>query len=105
MDIRTIRMALIKYAIHDGNYPTTKQGLQALIVEPTLPPKPATWDGPHIDPDFLVDPWGSKYVYRSPSTEDPKLHRYDLYSYGPNSEEGDDDDISIRDIEKLMKQR
>ena len=105
MDIRGIRMALLAYAMHDGNYPTTEQGLQALVKEPALPPKPASWDGPYLAPEGLVDPWGSKYVYRSPSVEDPALHKYDLYSYGPDRKKSNGDDITIRDIERLLKQQ
>ena len=105
MDIRNIRMALLRYAMHDGNYPTTEQGLQALIVEPTLPPKPANWTGPYLDPDYLVDPWGNEYVYRLPSVEGPELYKYDLYSYGPDRKKNNGDNITIRDIEELLKQQ
>jgi general secretion pathway protein G len=105
MDIRNIRMALIGYAMHDGKYPTTEQGLQALIAKPTLPPEPTAWNGPYLDPDDLVDPWDNRYVYRSPSIEDPERYRYDLYSYGSDRKEGGGDDITVRDIEKLLEQR
>ena len=106
MDVRSIRMALLTYAMHDGSYPTTEQGLQALIAEPTLPPKPANWTGPYlVDSDYLVDPWDNKYVYCSPSVEDPELHKYDLYSYGPDRKKSNGDNITIRDIEKLLKQQ
>ena len=104
MGIRGIRMALIRYAMHDGVYPTTEQGLQALIEKPTLPPEPKRWDGPYLNPENLIDPWDSKYVYRSPSTEDPKQYKYDLYSYGPNRRDGGDDDISIRSVEEMIEQ-
>ena len=103
-DIRAIRMAVLKYAMHDGSYPTTEQGLQALIAKPTLPPRPTSWTGPYLDPKYLVDPWDNEYVYRSPSVENPDLHKYDLYSYGPDRKKSDGDDITIRDIEKLLKQ-
>ena len=55
--------------------------------------------------DDLMDPWGVKYVYRSPSVEDPERHKYDLYSYGPDRKAGGGDDIPIRDIEKLFEQQ
>jgi general secretion pathway protein G len=103
MDIRNVRMALLRYAMQDGKYPTTEQGLQALLTKPTLPPEPAVWEGPYIDPEFLVDPWNNKYIYRSPSTEDPERHKYDLCSYGPDGKEGGEDDITVRDIEKKLE--
>ena len=103
MDIRAIRMALLRYAMQDGTYPTTEQGLQALVTKPTLPPEPAVWEGPYIDPEFLVDPWNNKYIYRSPSTEDPEHHKYDLFSYGPDGKKGGGDDITVRDIEKKLE--
>ena len=105
MEIRAIRMALLRYAMHDGSYPTTEQGLQALIAIPTFPPKPTSWTGPYLDPDYLVDPWDNQYIYRSPSIEDPDLHKYDLYSYGPDGKKSKGDNITIRDIEKLLKQQ
>ena len=39
----------------------------------------------------IIIPWGNKYVYRSPSTADSELYKYDLYSYGPDGKESDDD--------------
>ena len=105
MDIRSIRMALLRYAMNDGKYPTTEQGLQALVEKTILPPEPAKWDGPYLNPEYLIDPWGNKYVYHSPSVENPTLYKFDLFSYGPNGKEGDKDDITIRDIEKIIKQQ
>lgn len=102
MDIRTIRMALIGYAMHDGIYPTTEQDLKSLIEKPNLPPIPTAWEGPYLEPERLVDPWGNKYIYHSPSTENPKKYKYDLYSHGPDKKVGGKDDITIRDIEKLL---
>jgi len=105
MDVRSIRMALLRYAMHDGQYPTTEQGLQALVEEPILPPKPAKWEGPYLNPEYLIDPWRNKYTYRSPSTDDPVLYKFDLFSYGPNRKAGDKDDINVRDIEKMIEQQ
>ena len=86
-----IRIALSGYAQYDGTYPTTEQGLQALVAKPTLPPEPAGWKGPYLEADALLDSWGNQYRYRSPSADDPERYKYDLYSYGPDGEEGSDD--------------
>ena len=92
LDMTGIRIALSGYAQYDGEYPTTEQGLQALVVKPTLPPVPTGWDGPYLEAgSSLLDPWGNEYIYRSPSTHDPERYKYDLYSYGPDGKESDDD--------------
>ncbi len=80
------------YDLDNGFYPTTEQGLQALIVAPTTPPVPNNWKGPYLDPAVIrKDPWGHDYLYRCPGVKNPT--GYDLYSVGPNGVEGDDDDI------------
>ncbi len=86
-----IRIAVSRYAQYDGKYPTTEQGLQALVAKPTLPPEPADWNGPYLEAGSLLDPWGNEYIYRSPSTHDPERYKYDLYSYGPDGKESSDD--------------
>jgi general secretion pathway protein G len=105
MDIRSIRMALLRYAMHDGKYPTTEQGLKALVEKPVLPPEVSKWEGPYLNPEYLIDPWGNKYVYRSPSTENPALYKFDLFSYGPNGKKDGKDDINVRAIEKIIEQQ
>jgi general secretion pathway protein G len=78
--------------MHNGNYPTTEQGLQALIAAPTTAPVPNNWKGPYLDPAVIrKDPWGHDYIYRYPGAKNP--NGYDLYSVGPNGTDGDEDDI------------
>ena len=91
VDMTGIRIALAGYAQYDGRYPTTEQGLKALVTKPILPPEPQGWGGPYLKAEALIDPWGNKYIYRSPSTSDPERYKYDLYSYGPDGKESDDD--------------
>lgn len=81
-------MALRLYEVDSGRYPTTEQGLQALLQKPTSPPLPTNWKGPYLEQD-PVDPWGRPYVYRYPGTHPPR--DYDLYSRGPDGAEGGDD--------------
>ncbi len=83
-----LTLALRLYEVDNGRYPTTEQGLQALITKPTAPPVPNNWKGPYIEQQ-PADPWGKPYVYRYPGTHPPR--DYDLYSYGPDGIESEDD--------------
>lgn len=86
MDIRQIGLALDMYAADNGEYPTTEQGLQALVTKPTSPPEPLNWNGPYVQPTDFKDPWGNQYIYVCPSTREG--YDYDLYSYGADAQEG-----------------
>jgi general secretion pathway protein G len=72
------------YKLDVGAYPTTEQGLQALI---TRPSGIARWNGPYLKGEKLPeDPWGRPFVYRSPSQR--QGHEYDLSSLGPTGQPG-----------------
>ncbi|RMF70583.1 MAG: type II secretion system protein GspG [Calditrichaeota bacterium] len=87
-----LAMALEMYYLDNGVYPTSEQGLKALIQKPTTPPIPASWQGPYLKKSSkLKDPWGQPYLYVSPGKHNPES--YDLYSQGPDKQEGGDDDI------------
>jgi general secretion pathway protein G len=83
-----LSLALRLYEMDNGRYPTTDQGLDALLRKPTSPPLPENWKGPYIEQDPL-DPWKRPYVYRHPGTHPPR--DYDLFSHGPDGSESDDD--------------
>ncbi len=88
-DIKSnLSLALRLYEVDNGHYPTTEQGLHALIEKPTSPPTPANWKGPYIEQD-PVDPWGRPYVYRYPGVHPPR--DYDLLSLGPDGVQSPDD--------------
>ncbi len=90
--IDAYKTALGIYELDNGFYPSTQQGLEALISKPGGAPAPARWKGPYLDPPVLRDdPWGQSYVYRYPGEK--MSHGYDLFSKGPNLLSGDDDDI------------
>ncbi len=55
--------ALQQFRLDVGRYPTTEQGLQALL---TAPPGTPKWDGPYLEKTVPLDPWGRPYVYLSP---------------------------------------
>ncbi|HOD12912.1 MAG TPA: type II secretion system major pseudopilin GspG [Candidatus Omnitrophota bacterium] len=78
------------YEFDNGRYPTTEQGLQALLSQPTNPPVPASWNGPYLKKKRIPkDPWGNDYVYVCPGTRNAQS--YDLSSYGPDGVESSDD--------------
>jgi general secretion pathway protein G len=93
IDLERIGMALDMYAVQNGDYPTTEQGLDALLRQPTSQPEPLNWNGPYVKAGTkFLDPWNNEYVYESPSTHEG--YDYDLYSYGPDKQEGGEDDIT-----------
>jgi general secretion pathway protein G len=86
LDINNKETALDLYAADNGQYPTTEQGLQALITKPTSPPEPMNYNTGYMKPTNFKDPWGNVYVYTSPSTHEG--YEFDLYSYGLDGQEG-----------------
>jgi general secretion pathway protein G len=84
--IERLGSVLDLYKLDVGSYPTTEQGLDALIKEPT---GVNVWNGPYIKSDKVpVDPWNRAYIYRDPSER--AGHDYDLCSEGPNPSGGPD---------------
>ncbi len=92
ISLKQIGMALDMYAADNGQYPTTEQGLDALIRKPTSPPEPFNWNDAYVKPTKFLDPWGKPYQYRSPSQHEG--YEYDLYSYGQDGIEGGGNDIT-----------
>jgi general secretion pathway protein G len=83
-DIATLMQALKLYRLDNQRYPTTEQGLQALITRPTNGPQPANWkSGGYID-RLNKDPWGNIYQYTSPGTRS----EVDIFSYGADGQPG-----------------
>lgn len=80
-----IATALKLYELDTGSFPTTQEGLQALLVKV---PSATNWQGPYIEKSPL-DPWGREYKYVSPGTH--RTHDYDLYSLGRDGQESADD--------------
>jgi general secretion pathway protein G len=73
-----------------GMYPTTSQGLQALVSPPADLPNPGAWNGPYMDSEIPPDPWGRPYNYISPGKNNPN---YDLWSLGPYGQDNTQDNI------------
>lgn len=86
----SIKLPLTTYRIHMGDYPSTAEGLQALITAPGS--RADQWRGPYLDGGKLpTDPWGEPYIYRYPGTKNKTS--YDIFSKGPDKAEGTQDDI------------
>ena len=73
--------ALDQYRLDTGHYPTTQQGMAALMEKPANETK---WDGPYLKKAVPVDPWGTPYVYKQPGDHG----EYDLISYGKDGVPG-----------------
>lgn len=88
-EISTMATQLDAFEIDMTRYPSTEEGLMALI----RPPASAqNWHGPYINANNVPkDPYGNEYVYRYPGTHNPQS--YDLSSMGPDGHEGGNDDI------------
>lgn len=87
-----LALALDLYSLDSGEYPNTEQGLEALRTKPTAPPIPENWKGPYLRKGLPKDPWGRAYQYRSPG--ELNKEDYDLFSFGPDGQEGGGDDIT-----------
>lgn len=86
VDIQGLETALKLYKLDNGDYPTTQQGLQALI-EPPESGAGGWREGGYVDKGKInKDPWGNDYVYLSPGTNGD----FDLLSYGADGEPGGD---------------
>ncbi len=100
IQIESIETALKLYKLDNGSYPTTEQGLQALVEPPEVGELAESWrEGGYLEKGKIPkDPWGEEYVYLSPGTQGD----FDLMSYGADGEpggEGKNKDITNWDIE------
>jgi general secretion pathway protein G len=82
IQIESFGNALDLYYLDEGQYPTTSEGLHALIERPG---GVTAWNGPYLKSDAVPnDPWGKPYIYRSPGEHGA----YDIMSYGADGQEG-----------------
>jgi general secretion pathway protein G len=86
-DIRALEASLNLYRLDNMMYPSTDQGLEALVSKPTDSPEPRNWkEGGYLD-RLPVDPWGNTYLYLNPGTHGV----IDIYSAGLDPQSDDDD--------------
>lgn len=90
LQIGAMETALKLYKLDNGSYPSTEQGLQALVEPPSTGKLPAKWrKGGYLEKGKVpLDPWGNDFVYLSPGVQGD----YDLSSYGPDGEAGGEED-------------
>jgi general secretion pathway protein G len=95
---QSMKTSLFSYSMHMSGYPSTTEGLQALVAAPAN--KSDSWRGPYIEGGKVpVDPWGEPYQYRYPAVKNKTKGMYDLFSKGPDKIEGNEDDIGNWDKE------
>ena len=83
-DIAVLEQALDMYKLDNHVYPTTDQGLDALVNKPTSAPEPRNYRSDGYIKRLPQDPWGNPYQYLQPGEHGP----YDLYSTGADGDEG-----------------
>lgn len=88
--ISQFEVALDAFEIDIGRYPTTAEGLRALVEKPGS--QSEGWQQPYLKRDVPLDPWGNEYTYRYPGQYNQD--GYDLSCYGPDGKTGGDDDIT-----------
>lgn len=89
VDIQQLEGALEMYKLRNNVFPSTEQGLDALVNEPTIEPLPRNYPVDGFIKRLPQDPWGNDYQLLSPG----ELGTIDLYSNGPDGQSGTDDDI------------
>ena len=85
-DIAVLENALQLYKLDNLGYPTTEQGLAALVEKPTTAPEPANWAANGYIDRLPADPWGAAYQYLSPGVHG----EFDVFSYGADGTSGGD---------------
>lgn len=81
-DLLAIQSALDLYKLDNGRYPTTEQGLKALVSKPSTAPVPRNWKSEGYLQDLPKDPWGELYQYMNDGG------RAKIFSFGPDGPEG-----------------
>jgi general secretion pathway protein G len=89
-DIQGLETALANYRLDNGFYPTTEQGLEALLRKPGGEPVPHAWNGPYLKGMTAVprDRWGNEYLYLSPGVHNAES--YDVWTRGQDGQDGGD---------------
>ena len=86
IDIQNYIAALKTYYLGVGSYPSSSDGLGALITEPASVTGTGDWSGPYLDDAMISkDPWGNDYVYQSPGADG---RDFEIISYGKDGEQG-----------------
>ncbi|GAA64756.1 general secretion pathway protein G [Pseudoalteromonas sp. BSi20311] len=96
LDIQQLEDAMSLYKLKNKSYPSTEQGLEALVTKTSIEPIPKRFpDGGFIS-KLPEDPWGNNYQLISPG----EIGKFDIFSMGPDGEPATDDDIGNWDEDK-----
>ena len=87
VDIANVETCLKMFQVDCGRFPTTAEGLRALVEKPG---DLQGWNGPYLD-KVPVDPWGTEYQYRCPGQHNTT--GFDVWSFGPDQKDGGGDDF------------
>ena len=94
-DLRTLSAALDVYRLDNFNYPSSEQGLDALVTRPAGFPEPKNWNPDGYIKKLPTDPWGSPYIYERFANQ---ISLYSLGADGAEGGEGTAADIRLRDL-------
>lgn len=92
-DFKSLQSALAMYKLNAGGYPTSQQGLKALVDKPSSTPVPRRWV--QVMSKIPLDPWDSPYNYKFPGKK--RANEYEITSKGPDGMENTGDDLSSQD--------
>ena len=97
-DLRALESSLNLYRLDNFNYPTTEQGIQALVSKPSGSPEAKNWKKGGYIPRMPLDPWGYEYQYANPGTSG---NNFDLFTFGADGKVGGEEnnkDLSTADL-------
>lgn len=96
-DFSALQTALKLYRIDNFNYPTTEQGLEALVTKSSIAPVPRQFKPSGYIDNLNKDPWGNDYQYMSPADDGKEYDIYSLGADGVSGGEGQNADVSVWD--------
>lgn len=97
LQIGQFKAAVQKYNIDTGRYPTTEQGLRALIEKPADEVLARSWKGPYLESEEVpLDSWKNEYIYQSPGSGNAEFEIISLGKDGVQGGEGNNADVSSR---------
>ena len=101
LQIQQFKAAVQKYNIDTGRYPTTEQGLRALIEKPADEALARMWKGPSLESDEVpLDPWKNEYIYQATGTDVVAFEIISLGKDGAQGGEGHNTDVSSRRLDQ-----
>lgn len=98
IDIQQLESAVQMYRVRTSTFPTTEQGLEALVNAPTIEPIPRNYPADGIIQRLPKDPWGNDYYLLSPG----EMGTFDVFSAGPDMQPGTDDDIGNWNLDEYL---